>query len=107
MYSKTSLGADQLDGPVLTRRRKKMLFACLAVVVAVCAAFGVWSAVGTDRYGPSANGCVTVTFAGSTGGSLEHYCGAPAKTFCRSAYTHTDRISLLARPQCTLAGLKP
>ena len=105
MYSKTRLGADQIDGPALTPRGKKILLGGLAVVVAVCAAFGIWSAVGPDRYGPSANGCVNLTIAGSTGGATLHYCGAEAKSFCRSAYARTDRISLLARPQCALAGL--
>jgi len=105
MYSKTSLGADQLGGPALTPRGKKILFGGLAALAAAGAAFGIWSAVGPDEYGPSANGCVNVTIAGSTGGATLHYCGADAKSFCRSAYTRTDRISLLARPQCAAAGL--
>jgi hypothetical protein len=106
MYSKTSLGADQLSGgPQLSRRGKRVLFAVLGLVAAVAVGFGVWSAVSPDTYGPSANGCVNVTIAGSTGGATLHYCGAGAKSFCRSAYTHSDRISLLARPQCVLAGL--
>jgi hypothetical protein len=105
MYSKTRLGADQLNGPALTPRGKRVLIAIGAVVVAVGAAFGIWSAVGPDRYGPSANGCVNVTVANSTGGATLHYCGNDAKAFCRSAYAHTDRISLLGRPQCALAGL--
>lgn len=105
MYSKTSLGADQLDGPALTPRGKRILLGCLAAVVAAGAAFGVWSAFGPDRYGPSAHGCVNVTIAGSTGGSVLHYCGSSARSFCRGAYAHTDRISLLSRPQCGRAGL--
>ena len=106
MYSKTSLGADQLSGrPQLSRRGKRVLFLVLGLVAAVVAGFGVWSAVGSDSYGPSANGCVNVTIASSTGGATLHHCGADAKSFCRSAYAHRDRISLLARPQCVLAGL--
>lgn len=105
MYSKTSLGTDQLDGPVLSPRGKRVLLACLALVVAAGAALGAWSAFGPDQYGPSANGCVNVTIAGSTGGSVLHYCGSSARSFCRTAYTRTDRISLLARPQCGRAGL--
>lgn len=105
MYSKTSLGADQLSGPQLSRRGKRVLFAVLGLVAAAAVGFGVWSAVSPDAYGPSANGCVNVTIAGSTGGATLHYCGADARSFCRSAYTHSDRISLLARPQCVLAGL--
>jgi hypothetical protein len=105
MYSKTSLGADQLDGPALTPRGKRILVLAGILVAAVCAAFGIWSAVGPDAYGPSANGCVNVTVAGSTGGATLHYCGSQAKSFCRSAYAGTDRISLLSRPQCAAAGL--
>lgn len=107
MYSKTSLGADQLAGPSLTPRGKKTLFSALGVIVAAGVALGVWSAVGHDKYGPSANGCVSFTIAGATGGSLVHYCGSDAKSFCHTAYTHDDKISLLGRPQCEAAGLTP
>jgi hypothetical protein len=106
MYSKTSLGANQLSGgPRLTRRGKWILFSVLGVVLAAVVALGVWSVVGKDRYGPSANGCVNVTIAGATGGATLHYCGAQARVFCKNAYASSDRISLLARPQCVLAGL--
>lgn len=107
MYSKTSLGAQQLAGSPLSPRGKKILIAVSAALAALCVALGAWSAVGRDRYGSSANGCVNVTVAGSTGGSLIHYCGANAKSFCRSAYAHDDAISLRSRPQCEAAGLTP
>ena len=104
-YSKTRLGADQAAGTIaLTPRRKRIVFAVVAVLVAAGVAVGVWSGVSHDRYGPSGNGCVTLTFASSTGGSTSHYCGAAAKSFCRTAFADSDRISLLARPQCDLAG---
>ena len=67
-------------------------------------AVGAWSAVGSDRYGPSANGCVNFTMANTVGGSPIHKCGAQAVAFCRSAYAASDNLSLLARPQCELAG---
>lgn len=106
MYSKTRLGADQISGgPKLSRRGKLIVFSLLGVVLAAAVAVGVWSAVGSDRYGPSANGCVNVTIANSTGGATLHYCGSDAVSFCRAAYAATDKISLLARPQCVLAGL--
>lgn len=107
MYSKTSLGADQLSGSPLSPRGKKILISVSCALAAVGIGLGVWSAVGTDKYGPSANGCVNVVIAGATGGATLHYCGATAKSFCRSAYAHDDRISLLARPQCEAAGLPP
>jgi hypothetical protein len=105
MYSKTSLGADQLSVPALSARGKRILWLAIGVVLAAGLALGVWAAVGGDRYGSSANGCVNFTIANSTGGSLIHYCGTGAKSFCRSAYTHSDEISMLGRPQCALAGL--
>ena len=106
MYSKTSLGTEQLSGgPSLSPRRKRILLAIAGVVVAALIAVGVYSAVSHDQYGPSANGCVNLTIASSTGGSTLHYCGGQAKAFCRTAYTSDDRLSQLARPQCVLAGL--
>jgi hypothetical protein len=106
MYSKTSLGSDQLGGgPRLSRRGKLTLFCVLGVVIAVAVALGVWSAVGSDPYTTSANGCVSLTIPSSTGGATLHYCGAEARSFCKSAFVSSDRISLLARPQCVLAGL--
>jgi hypothetical protein len=106
MYSKTSLGSSQLAGPPkLSRRGKWILFSVLGVVSLAAIGLGVWSAAGSDPYATSANGCVSVTIPNSTGGATLRYCGAAAKSFCKSAYTSSDRISLLARPQCVLAGL--
>jgi predicted carbohydrate-binding protein with CBM5 and CBM33 domain len=107
MYSKTSLGARQLAGPSLSRRGKKVLGAVGALLVLALAGLGIWSVTGHGKYGASAHGCVNFTVAGSTGGSLIHYCGAAARSFCRSAYARADKISLAARPQCQAAGLTP
>ena len=104
-YSKTRLGADQAAGAIsLTPRRKRIVYIVVAVLVAAGVAVGVWSSVSHDQYGPSGNGCVTLTFASSTGGSTIHNCGAAAKSFCKAAFANSDRLSLLARPQCDLAG---
>ena len=104
-YSKTRLGADQAAGAIsLTPKRKRFVYGAAGLLVAAGVAVGVWSGVSHDQYGPSGNGCVTLTFASSTGGSTSHYCGAAAKSFCASAFAAADRISLLARPQCDLAG---
>ena len=104
-YSKTRLGADQTAGAIaLTPRRKRIVYLLVALLAVAGVAIGVWSGVSHDKYGPSGNGCVTLTFASSTGGSTDHYCGAAAKSFCAQAFANSDRISLLARPQCDLAG---
>jgi hypothetical protein len=104
-YSKTRLGADQASGAIaLTPRRKRIIYLLVALLVAAGVAIGVWSGASHDKYGPSGNGCVNLTIASSTGGQPLHYCGAAAKTFCAAAFANSDRISLLARPQCDLAG---
>ena len=106
MYSKTSLGADQLSGGIkLSRRGKLAVFTVAGVVLAALIGFFVWSAVGGDAYGSSANGCVNFNIANSMGGLPIHHCGADAKAFCKSSFAHSDRFSLLSRPQCVLAGL--
>ena len=104
-YSKTRLGADQAAGAIsLTPQRRRIVFIVVALLVAAGIGIGVWSGTSHDQYGPSGNGCVTLTFASSTGGSTIHDCGATAKSFCRAAFANSDRLSLLARPQCDLAG---
>jgi hypothetical protein len=106
MYSKTRLGSDQIDGALtLTPRGKRIVYIVVAVLVAVGAAIGIWSAVSNDPLATSANGCVSLTVASTTGGGIEHFCGAQAKSFCRQAYANSDPDSLLARKQCVLAGL--
>jgi hypothetical protein len=104
-YSKTRLASDQAAGAIsLTPRRRRIVFLVVGLLVAEGVALGVWSAVSHDQYGPSGNGCVNLTIASSTGGQPIHDCGAAAKSFCKTAFANSDRISLLARPQCDLAG---
>jgi hypothetical protein len=106
MYSKTRLGSDQIEGALsLSPRGKRIVYLIVALVVAAGVAIGIWSAVSSDPLATSANGCVSVTVASSTGGGIEHFCGAQAKTFCRQAYENSDSNSVLARKQCILAGL--
>ena len=105
-YSKTSLGGDQIEGALsLSPRGKRIVYLVAGLVVAVSAGLTVWSGLSHDKYGSSANGCVNVTIASSMGGGTLSYCGAKAKIFCASAFASSDRVSLLARPQCDAAGL--
>jgi hypothetical protein len=105
-YSKTSLGGDQVEGALsLSPRGKRIVYLVVGLVVAAGVAVAIWSGVSHDKYGSSANGCVNVTVASTTGGGTLSYCGAKAKSFCASAFANSDRVSLLARPQCDLAGL--
>jgi len=102
MYAKTNPTAG-----TLTPRRKRAFALTGVLVLLALGGLGVWGAVAHDSYGPSANGCVNVTVPGSTGGSTLHYCGAQARSFCHAAFRAQDQVSLRARPQCALAGLKP
>jgi xanthine/uracil/vitamin C permease (AzgA family) len=91
----------------LTQKQKRLFAVIGVVIILLLGGLGVWGALAHDAYGTSANGCVNVTLPSSTGGSTLHYCGSQAKAFCQSAFTGTDQVSLRARPQCVLAGLKP
>ncbi|HMI26024.1 MAG TPA: hypothetical protein VK594_16190 [Streptosporangiaceae bacterium] len=100
MYAKTNLGAVRISA------RQKRIFAVAAVVVvALFGGLAAWGATAHDTYGTSAHGCVSVTVPNSTGGAVLHYCGSPAQAFCQAAFGSRDQVSLLARPQCVLAGL--
>jgi hypothetical protein len=105
MYSKTRLGVDQMEGAIsLTPRGKRIVYLVVALIVAAGVAIGVWSAVSHDEFSTSANGCVSLTVPSTTGGGTMRYCGSKAKSFCATAFADSDTLSLLARPQCDLAG---
>jgi hypothetical protein len=91
----------------LTRRDRRGIALVGALIVAGLVGLGIWAAVKPGGYGQSRNGCVTVSAASSTGGALLHACGAKAVAMCQAAFTHQDKLSLLTRPQCRLAGLGP
>jgi hypothetical protein len=103
MYRKT----QQPHAEPLTRRDKRVLAVVGAVIVAGFGGVGIWSVVHPGGYGRSHDGCVTVTAASTTGGALIHECGSDARALCRAAFTHSDQLSMLTRPQCRLAGLAP
>ncbi|HLX48218.1 MAG TPA: hypothetical protein VKS82_07790 [Streptosporangiaceae bacterium] len=91
----------------LSGRAKRVLVLAGVIVAVAVAGVVVWSAVSPGGYGSSKAGCITVTLPSSTGGALLHQCGTAAKVTCHNAYTHGDKLSVLTRPQCRLAGLKP
>jgi hypothetical protein len=102
MYAKANPGAGRL-----TPRQKRSFRIIGVLVVVVLGGLFAWGALASDRYGSSGHGCVNVTVPSSTGGATLHYCGAPAVSFCRTAFRSGDQISLRARAQCVLAGLGP
>jgi hypothetical protein len=91
-------------GP-LSRRSRIALLASALMVLAGLAAAVVWTALDPGHYSSSGQGCVTLTVPNSTGGAVLHACGDPAKAMCRSAFANADRVALLTRPQCEIAGL--
>jgi hypothetical protein len=94
-------------GESLTPRQKRV-FAVIGVIVAVLlVGVGAWAASDPGTYGRSRNGCINVTVPSSTGGAIMHDCGASARAQCRKAFSHTDKLSLAARPACRQAGLAP
>ena len=103
MYRKT----QSPPAEPLTTRDKRGIAIVGALILAGFAALGIWTAVKPGGYGRSANGCVTVTAPSSTGGGIMHECGSRARAMCQAAFTHDDKLSLLTRPQCRLAGLGP
>jgi hypothetical protein len=92
MYAKTRPTAGSLSP------KQKRVFAIVGVlVILLLVGLGVGGALAHDSLGTSANGCVNVTVPSSTGGSTLHYCGSQ----------RPGPLAQRARPQCTLAGLKP
>lgn len=89
----------------LTRRQKRLMATIGGAILLVFVGLGIWSAFAPDSFGPSANGCVNITIAGSTGGATLHYCGDAARSFCRSATAGQNQLAKAARPQCRQAGL--
>jgi hypothetical protein len=102
VYAKTNPA-----GVSLSPRRKRILLVICAVLVAATAAGSIWAALTPDSLASSARGCISVNIAGSIGGELIHECGSDAKSACRSAYAHSDPVSLALRPACEQAGWTP
>jgi hypothetical protein len=105
VYSKSNPNAG---GEKMPPGAKRLLIIISALIAAAAIGGVIWGAVADDQFGNSANGCVNVNVAGSTGGELIHKCGNDARVFCRAAYaaagTADNRAAQLARPQCQAAG---
>jgi hypothetical protein len=94
--------AERLAQP-LTRRQKRVI----GLVLAVALALAGWVVVHSSASPTSANGCVNVIIAGSTGGGLLSHCGAAARTWCASELSSSGALALRIQAQCRLAGLEP
>jgi len=89
------------------RRRRIILAGGLVFLLAAVVGVGMWATSDPGGYRTSRNGCVTLTIASSTGGAMRHECGDAARAWCRAAFTDSDNLALLTRPQCRAAGLAP
>jgi hypothetical protein len=89
----------------MTRRDKRVMAIAGAIIAALLGGVGAWAASNPGSYGRSRDGCITVSMPSTTGGALMHQCGAGARVTCRGAFARQDKIALLTRPQCRLAGL--
>jgi hypothetical protein len=92
--------------PLGPRARLAILVAAAAIAVGLLGV-AVWAVLDPGRYARSGNGCVTLTVPSSTGGAVLHACGDRARAMCGAAFAGEDRIALLTRPQCQIAGLAP
>jgi hypothetical protein len=97
--------ASQPAAQPLSRLGRRRLILIGGILAAVLVAAVAWTAVSSGSYDSSRAGCVTVNVPSSMGGALLHQCGAGARAMCRHALASSDKISLLTRPQCRLAGL--
>jgi hypothetical protein len=91
----------------LTSRDKRGMAIVAGLLLVIAVGVVIWTVVRPGAYGASRNGCVTVAEPSSTGSTIVRACGSYAVTMCRTAFAHDDRLSLLTRPQCRLAGLGP
>ena len=98
-----------VSGPVapLSPRARLAILAAVTVIVVGLVGVAVWAALDPGRYASSGDGCVTLTIPSSTGGAVLHACGDQARIMCAAAFAGEDRIALLTRPQCEIAGLAP
>jgi hypothetical protein len=101
VYSKSNPAAG---GESMSRRQKRILLIIGVAVIVAAIAASVWGALAPDQYTRSANGCVNVNVASSTGGGVVHVCGNDAKAFCRTAYQSSTPSSRAAQVQCADAG---
>ena len=102
MYSRT-----RRPTAPLSRRQKRFMAAAGALLIAVIAGVSAWALSHPGKYDRSHAGCVTVNLPSSTGGGIEHQCGAAARAMCQDAFTRADGNALATQRQCRLAGISP
>ena len=95
--------------PLTPGERRVMRIAVGIFVGVIAAGSAAWVITdhSSDPYGRSGDGCVTVTFASSTGGALQHACGTAARDLCRSVYGQHNAHAEAVQAECRVAGILP
>ncbi|MFI1913235.1 hypothetical protein [Nocardia sp. NPDC020380] len=94
--------------PLTARERRNLLVGSAIMVAVLAVGVAAWMVLDhRPNYSRSGNGCVTVQFAGTMGGSQEHACGDKAQQWCKSEYAKQDTEAERVQAQCRLAGILP
>jgi hypothetical protein len=94
--------------PLTARERRVVLITTGVVAAVIAAGAGAWAMTShSSAYDRSGDGCVNVSIASSTGGALEHGCGAVARDWCRAVYVQHDAHAEAVQAQCRQAGIYP
>jgi hypothetical protein len=95
--------------PLTSGERRVMRIAVGAIVGVIAAGSTAWVITdhSSDPYDRSGDGCVSVTFASSTGGGIQHACGTAARDLCRSVDGQHNAHAEAVQAQCRVAGISP
>jgi hypothetical protein len=88
----------------LSGGQRRALYGTLSALLAVVLALIAYGLIVRDPSTASRHGCVSVTFASSTGGATLHECGRQAAQWCRMEAQRRGPVASVAGPQCRLAG---
>src|ERR1700733_1260308 len=92
--------AERIATP-LTHRQRWLVAAVLAAIVGG----SLWAVLRSPGAPISADGCVRLVVASSTGGNVLSQCGASARSWCATEYSQTDPLAKRIQAQCLLAGI--
>jgi hypothetical protein len=83
------------------RRERTVVAVLLASVVLIAVGLGAYALTSGS---PARRDCITVTFASTLGGAIEHACGAQARAVCASPHAFRGVADQELRAACRRAG---
>jgi len=98
------IGQEARLAEPLSRRHKRLMLVAVVAVVAVIAGIAVYGTRQASSYGRSANGCVTLKFAGVMGSAAVHRCGQAAREWCAFEDGRSNLEARLVGVECRQAG---